>query len=684
MATKEEEYKKLRAFLNKNIRGTNTDSLLKSLAHGPVHLIDNVEAVNDSLYIVSAKDKYLDQRLGDKGVTRPSEVGLSDEVFREIGIEITNRKQVRDLVHQLLRILYGDIFTRATSSASDESENFSLSDGDNLLLSFDGQAPIELIFSASQFSNINSATAQEVADAITKSIRKLGVSGAAFVVEDGSDFRVTLISPTDGPSSSVQVLGGSAQNALKFDEIRPTGGDATTQWTLTQETGGNIRATWSGGADPSLGRVRVGDYTTIYGTAFDLVNRGSFSIVKVQGGTVNNAYIEYENPNGISTGTCTGGLGGETNPTTCDTNGGTWNVGGIAQGTAEAILFFNPKVRTLISNDRYAAAFQTSPRTLEIFMPATTKVVRRNRDGAAHIHSQITEEVQLTLPASGSILSGHSFKISSYTDNFYVWYNKDGAGGNPSLPGIKQIEVPITGGDDNLTVCSKTSDILNSISYFTSIDNGDGTINVISNEGGDSTDTSNVDMGGSFNINIITQGTAEASETGQEGPYIYDTTVGYTIGDQEAVTTEILNISSDSILFVDDSSDFPDSDGKLIIGFGTSHQEGPVPYISTPSGTTLRINPSYKFKNEHPIGTDIALIAQESPASPQKDGTDKPFYLTDSVAGRIYAEQIINEITATGIVVVVYILFPSDIGLGKGGDPINSEKFYVWGTEEDL
>ena len=98
MADREREYKKLRKHLNKIIRGKNTQPILRSVASGPAHLVNNIEAVNDSLYIVSAKEKYLDSRLGDKGVIRPTDVGLSDEVFREIGIEITNRKQVRDLV----------------------------------------------------------------------------------------------------------------------------------------------------------------------------------------------------------------------------------------------------------------------------------------------------------------------------------------------------------------------------------------------------------------------------------------------------------------------------------------------------------------------------------------------------------------------------------------------------------
>ena len=537
MANREDEYKKLRSYLNKVIRGKNTEAILRSVASGPVHLINNVEAVNDSLYIVSAKNQYLDSRLGDKGVVRPAEVGLSDEIFRDIGIEITNRKQIRDLIHQLLRILYGEFFTRATS-ASQEVENFNLEEGDNLIISFDGQNPVEISFTATQFSDISNATAQEVADTITKSLRKLGVNGAAFTQQDGDDLKVVLTSSTDGPSSSVRVLGGKAQNVFKFDEIRPTSGDASTKWAITQEAGGNIRATWIDGANPSLGMVKIGDYVNIYGSSFDLANQGTFTILDAKGGNVGNAYVEFENPNGI--------------PET------------VTQNSDDGVLFFNPKIRTLISKERYAGAFQTSPRTLEVFIPATTKVVRRNRAGAAHIYE------------SGP------------------------------------------------------------------------------------------------------------SNQGQEGPYVYDTEKGYVIGEQSGLTTKKLDISSDSIVFIDNALEFPDEKGNLIFGLGTSHEEGPVPYISRPSSEALQLNPSYKFKKTHPIGTDVALIAQNSPANPNKDGSDYPFYLTDSVAGRVYAEDLINEITATGIIVMIYILYPNDIGLGKAGDQENSEKYYIWGSEEDL
>ena len=50
----------------------------------------------------------------------------------------------------------------------------------------------------------------------------------------------------------------------------------------------------------------------------------------------------------------------------------------------------------------------------------------------------------------------------------------------------------------------------------------------------------------------------------------------------------------------------------------------------------------------------------------------------------MYAENLIKEITATGIVVIIYVLYPNDVGLGKWGDSVNSEKYYIWGTEDDL
>lgn len=516
MSSDEKQKKRLREYLNPTIVGKNVDIVLDSLSSGAAHLIENVEAVNDMLYIVTSKERYLDDLMAGRDITRPDNVGLSDEVYREIGIEVTNRKQVRDLVHNILEIMYSQENTRATSS-SQKLEPYQLEDLDNLIISYDDTEEVEVVFKSSQFTNISSATAQEVADAITRNIKELGRTGAAIVKDDGIGSYVTLISETIGPSSTVKVLGGKSQNKLKFDLIRPTSGEISTQWTLTQVSGGRIRATWSGGPTPSIGRVSKGDYVNIYGTSFDEVNRGTFNIIVAQGGLLNQSYVEYENPIGI--------------PETA------------IQGDLEAVLFFNPTRKTIISKKTFAAAYQTESRLLEVFIPATTKVIRRSRAGASHVHE-----------------TGSS-------------------------------------GDNDI------------------------------------------------------------------GPYIYDVSKPYIVGEEECNTVEKVDSNTELIIQVDDSSEIPDEIGNLVFGLGTSKEEGPIPYIARPSSNSLYLDPTYKFKFVHESGTNISLISINSTYDVTKDGTDYPDYVTDIVSGRLYAEELINLVVATGIIVVITVLYPNPIGL---------------------
>jgi hypothetical protein len=525
--------KRLRAYLNSSIQGPNTEAILEALATGACHLIDNVEAVNDSLYIATARGRYLDERLAGRDLARPENVGLSDEIFREIGIEVSNRKQVRDLMLNILRIMYGEEFTRATLDST-ELETYALIDGDNLIIQYDDQDSLEIVFSASQFTNISAATAQEIADAITKEIRSLGRTGSAIAQDNGLGGFVRLISGTDGPSSTVKVLGGRAQNELKFSEIRPTSGLAATQWTIDLVAGGNVRLIWSGGPNPSMGKVGVGNYVNIFGSAFSPNNRGTFTITEVQSGLVNESYVEFVNPNAV----------GETQ----------------LQGTTEGILFYNSFRSTINAKNTFATVFQVSPSILEVFLPATTKVVRRDRVGAAHLHE------------SGP------------------------------------------------------------------------------------------------------------SEVDSDGPYVYDISKSYLIGAEECNTGQTIDSNSSNIIQVDDSSDIPDDSGYLIFGFGTEKEEGPVPYNGRPSTNSLIIDPSYAFEQVHDANTNISLVSLNSPYDPETDGTDYAFYATDIVSGRIYAEELINLVAATGINVIITILYPDDEGLGKWGES-SSEKTYIWGPD---
>lgn len=536
VTTTQEQYKRLRSYLSPYIKGPNTDAILLALAEGnAAYLINNVRAVNDQLYIATASDRYLDERLADAGIVRPPAVGLSDEVFRQIGIEVKNRKQVRDLINNLLDAIFGDEFVRASSQAR-AVEPYNLRDGDTLIVNFDSNITVPITFTTSMFQNIAAATAQEVADAITKNLRSLGFNGTAVAKDDGNGPYVLLISDTIGPASSVTVLGGRAQNELLFDAPVSAGGNMSTQWTLSLQPGGIIRFTWSGGANPQLGKLTAGNYVNIYGGGFtSSSNEGSYTITAAQGGLVNASYFEIENPLG--------------------------SPGIIVQGADDAIRFYNPIRKTLASRLSYAAVYQSGPRVLQIFLPAATKVVRRSRIGSAHLH-------------------------------------------DPSDP--------------------------------------------------------------------------VSLEPNQPGPYMYDLSQPFTVSEIGTTLNQNLDGTMPRVIEVADSSLFPDSQGNLILGYGTSTQEGPIPYIARPSATTLLISPAYTIQKIHPSGTDVALVASKSAPDVSRDGLDYPFYITDVVSGRVYAQDLINSIAATGINIVFTILYPSDIGLGKWGT-VFSENPTIWG-----
>lgn len=371
VTTKEQELKRLRSYLNPFFRGKNVNAVLNALTTSSAYLVNNVQAVNDSLYVVTAQQNYLDLRLSDFGITRDPTIGLGDDVFRQIGIQVKNRKQVRDLINNILDAIFGDEFVKTTSNAQN-FEPYSLQDGDTLIVNFDGSKTSTITFHTSQFASIAAATAQEVANAISVGLSNLGVSGSAIVNNDGNGNYVQLISNTIGASSSVTVLGGRAQNILLFNALVSSGGNHSTQWTITVQSGGNLRFTWSGGADPNLGVVQPLEYVNIYGGGFaSSSNEGTYTIVRAQGGAVNVAFFEISNPTG--------------------------STGIVVQGTDSAVQFFVPIRETLLNKAYYAAVYQTEANILQIFMPATTQVIKRSRIGSAHLHGT-------TLPDSGPSL----------------------------------------------------------------------------------------------------------------------------------------------------------------------------------------------------------------------------------------------------------------------------------------
>jgi len=615
IVTNQQEYKRLRSYLNPALKGKNVDAVLNALATASSYLVNSIAAVNDNLFIATASGQYLDARLAEFGITRPANVGLGDDVFREIGLQIKNRKQVRDLLNKILTAVFGDEFTKATSPAR-AVEPYVLQDGDTLIVNFDSNVNVTIPFTATEFQNIAAAKAQEVADAITAYLSSQGMSATAISKNNGAGNYVEIVSNTIGPTSSVTVLGGRAQNALLFDAPVPAGGNMSTQWTISLQPGGKVRFTWTGGANPQLGKVSAGNYVNIFGGGFTASsNEGSYTILESKGGTVGNSYFEIVNVTGTP--------------------------GIVTQGDDKAVLFYDPIKKILSDNFSYAAIYQTEAKTLQIFLPSVTKVVRRERAGSAHIHD--SPRGTFTLNAQPN--TGDIFSITTTTSLV--------AGTNFTI---------------GANILETTQNLVNAINQIPGIVAEVNSDNIANIQNNSLTNTLTITYTGS--ANIISSGPLGdpiSLQPNQPGPYIYDITQPFVVGSVSTKLAQNLNSNSSRVISVDDSTGFPDTQGYIMFDYGADNQEGPVPYIAVPSNNSILISPAYTIQNEHFINGDVRLIPLKSPVIPAADGSDYEFFLTDIVSGRTYAQNLIKEVSAIGINIIFTILYPNDIGLGKWG-----------------
>jgi len=128
-------------------------------------------------------------------------------------------------------------------------------------------------------------------------------------------------------------------------------------------------------------------------------------------------------------------------------------------------------------------------------------------------YSNIIEELEtevstITFPSAASITSGQYFTINSALDSneYYVWFNKDLAGGDPAPIGKVPVEIAISTGDSALVIAAATNLALNALLDLDSSDNLDGSIIVNSSSAGYTTDAANFNVGGSFSVVVNTQG----------------------------------------------------------------------------------------------------------------------------------------------------------------------------------
>jgi hypothetical protein len=246
---------------------------------------------------------------------------------------------------------------------------------------------------------------------------------------------------------------------------------------------------------------------------------------------------------------------------------------------------------------------------------------------------------------------------------YYIWFNVSGGSNtDPAPAGFTGIEVAIDGSDSAATVANKVLAVISAAIPTLTYTVSDNVITLTA-------------------VIASTIPDAGPSLPTTLGPYVFDTQQGFVVGGASTVLTEDVNGETNRVITVASSSGFPDSSGYIIINYGCSDQEGPIPYIATPSPGSILISPAYFIQQDHQIGSSVLLVTQKSPIVLPSDGSFYEPFLTDTASGRIYAQNLINTITAAGITVIYTVLYPNNIGLAgwESVTPSANEVTYVYG-----
>lgn len=366
-AVNDDVFDVLRKLFNPALKGTEWAAVLHALAAGDSINWTNAKLAIDQLTVAGASGIYLDKRASDVGQKRPPNVGMSDELFRKLAIVTNSEKLSQEAILDVLEVFYGKDAVSAEIT-TDESETYRLQDDDDLRFLLDESEDIAVIFKRTEFARLGEATAKEVAAAITRACINFKSQGYAIPVTDPTTGlkKVKIYSAKSGLSSSVRIIGGSAQRVLKFPQsiFTTSGVSPFASWTisLSPDTEGNIRFTETTGIY-NLQNLIAGDLVYIYGPEFESSdNQGVFE--------VQNVLVEYPGP--VQWFEITNPIG---------------SADVVSQILFEDLMFFRPVRHTIYDQPRRVVVAQTQP-SVNIEIPATTLAVGRRPGFAAYLEDE--------------------------------------------------------------------------------------------------------------------------------------------------------------------------------------------------------------------------------------------------------------------------------------------------------
>lgn len=630
-------------------------SCLKALARSDADININIDEAGKQIFQQTAEGKYLDSLGANVGVDRPVSINLSDKKFRDlIPILSYKPKQIKKTIYELLDVFWGPLYSRANITAlAYEPYN----------LGKINQMTGTVTFQKNNYKVVGSGTSFTTQLSIGDYVKVESQDNQYFkrISKINSDTELFLAERYEGASSTgngsyytplnIKIIidaGKEKSIIIKPNDINDTENataleianainnsipDTATSETITasviidytQElnylnmrtdtpgTSGSIEITGGTANIFSEGVLNFnGNYVYTTNEEASLYSVGDDVVVGSNIGSIESSIIS------ISSDTPSTGI---SRIEVSD------NVSAYIEAENNFIYYKGhfglSNGERLISNlQQNTAIYETTNRELTVSIPSTVPALRRTLKGSAHIRTNWSGEIVSIDNGNKQIII--NFDMDSVLENQHE--GRDFASNLVRIPIVSH-----SSGKDGVIL-----------------------------QFGSTEDLSNINTDDGF---VIMDDDFISS-------YVYDPqNATFSVTSKRCVLNQ--NISNGFIypsISVEGAGDIPNESGYLIFNFGRTGEEQPILYRGRPNNSTLLLDPSYEFVNNHESGEIINVISPDLKAAvPSKDGDDYATYITGIEDALEIVKNLVTQIKAAGITINFIIKTPE----------------YLWETARD-
>ena len=571
--------------------------LLQAWSLGDDEVEVQIRETKDQLFVEQADGPFLDLLGNNVGVPRASELGIDDDDFRKlIPVMSFFPKQVRKTIVALLDVFWGPGFTRPNIN-SGNIETFDFGPEINLT------GTITFRDGAKTLIGIGTLFTTELQPG--DYIRAVLADGTTYVKVSSivDDFTLEL---------STEWNGGFALNSgVVKGVIR------------------ELTYIVDGGEERRL-RIRpnaFSDLTAI--TVQELVNSINKDVEHNDYLTAS-VFLDPLAGNKLNLRTNTAGLQGSIQITGGDANDPTRLDFDLAE-----------------QRETKANVYEVNPNEIVVRIPSSVPVLRRRLQGS--LHTKDTKTI---------ILSEYEvFDFSGLGASSTLEVDIDGSPFTVTFTHASDFadSTQVTAEEVALVI----NDQLTFLEAFAEDANSRKPVGLRTTEGSAEYQVTGGTANAVLNFDTTLQTDPDLIVTDYPSAYLFDPTGQlFTVtGKSSELSQKVETGTITSTLSLIDASNFQNQPGNFLLNFGRGNQEGPIKYNSRPNNSTLLIDASYGFQNEHLIGSKINFISN-SPTIPRVTGDDYPVFVVGTEAARAAAEDLIRKLLAAGVVVRFLIDFP--------------------------